>query len=93
MGAPHGAAVASIALPHLEASLAPHERLPFGSWRWPIEPTWFYAGADVLAIVNPNGNESEGPADRFDVFLGARTSGALAYLREVDGISWDREPD
>jgi hypothetical protein len=93
MGAQHAAAVAALALPHIEAALEPLERLPFGSWRWPIEPTWFYAGADVLAIVNPNGKEPEGPADRFDIFLGARTAEALAYLREVDGVLWDREPD
>jgi hypothetical protein len=91
MGAPHGAAVSAIALSQLESALGPLERLPFGSWRWPIEPTWFYAGADALAIVNPNGKMPEGPADHFDIFIGARAPAALAYLREVEGIDWDRE--
>lgn len=92
MGAPHGAAASSIALPQLEAGLAPLERLPFGSCRWPIEPAWFYAGTDVLAVVNPTGKTSEGPLDRFDVFIGARTKAALGYLDSVDDIPWDRDP-
>ena len=93
MGATHGAAASAIELPQLEEALGPLERQPFGSWRGPIEPTWFYAGADALAFVNPNGNSPTSPADRFDMFIGARTPAALTYLREIQGIDWDRGPD
>lgn len=62
-------------------------------WRWPSEPSWFYAGADVLAFVGPNGPLPSGPTDRFDVFLGSRARDALAYLRDLEDIDWARAPE
>jgi hypothetical protein len=92
MGAPYAAAASWITLPQLEATVGPLERLPWGSWRWPAEPSWFYAGADVLAFANPNGRWPWGPSDHFDVVIGAGTLDGLAYLRDVQGVRWDREP-
>jgi hypothetical protein len=92
LGAPYGAAASWITLPQLQAALGPLERLPWGSWRWPAEPSWFYAGSDALAFVGSNGRWPWGPSDHFDAFIGARTRKGLAYLRDVQGIRWDREP-
>jgi hypothetical protein len=92
MGAPCGAAASWTTLPQLESALGRLERLPWGSWRWPAEPGWFYAGTDVLAFACPNGPTPSGPADRFSVWIGARSLDALAFLRGVQDITWDREP-
>jgi hypothetical protein len=92
MGAVHAASASWLSLAQLEAILEPLQQAPFGSWRWPAEPTWFYTGDDLLAIANPNGPTPAGPADRFEVFVAARRPDALAYLAEISDVEWDRPP-
>jgi hypothetical protein len=91
-GAPHGASAAWVALPQLELVVSPMELLPFGSWRWPSEPSWFYAGADILCFACPNSPQPRGPTDQWSVAVAARTAEPVAYLRQLTGIRWDREP-
>ena len=92
MGADHGASAPWVTLEELAAALAPLERLPFGSWRWPSEPMWFYAGEDLLATASPNGPMQRGLSDHFDLMISATTVDALRYLDDIDGIDWAREP-
>ncbi len=91
MGAAHGASAASITLSQLEAAVAPLERL-LGCWRWPLEPSCFYAGADILAFAGPNGRSREGSPDDFSLFVAARHPDALSYLRDLAGIEWTSGP-
>jgi hypothetical protein len=91
-GADHGAAAPWITLQDLVAALRPLERLPLGSWRWPREPLWFYAGEDVLATASPNGPIEPGQSDRFDLMISATNVEALGYLHDIEGIDWAREP-
>lgn len=93
MGTAHGASAASITLRQLEAAVAPLERLPLGCWRWPVEPSCFYAGADVLAFAGPNGRSPDGLVDTVSLFVAARSPIALSYLRDLAGIGWDTGPD
>jgi hypothetical protein len=48
---------------------------------------------DVIAFEGPNGHKPWGPSDHFDVVIAARAPDGLAYLRSVEGIRWDREPE
>jgi hypothetical protein len=68
-------------------ALAPLKRLPWGSWQFPSEPTWFYASADRLAFMNLNGT-STGPEPEplFDLFIGARDPAPLGYVTGLTGI-------
>jgi hypothetical protein len=92
MGTPHGAAAPGITLAQLEGANGPLERLPWGAWRWPAEPSWFYASEDLLAFVSANGSGADGPADRFDLMIAAREPAPLTYLGSIRDIDWDRIP-
>lgn len=86
-----GAATSALPFDELMRALAPLGRLSLGAWRWPADPTWFYAGDDVLAIVGPSGQPHGGPSDRWDIFLAGRTPGALDYLEAAKSREWDSD--
>jgi hypothetical protein len=89
IGADHAATAPRMTLPELEELLAPLSTLPFGAWRWPSEPTWFYAGEDILAIAGPNDTSPTRFASHYNVFISARTAAALAYARRLD-VEWSQ---
>jgi hypothetical protein len=92
MGTPHGAAAAWLSLEQVNKVIAPLRRLDLGSWRWPSEPSWFYASDEALALVNPNSGWPSHPSDRYDVIVAARSERPLAYLSGIEDADWAREP-
>ena len=65
---------------HAAAMFAGMEPLPFAGWRWPQEPTLFYAGADTIGYRNPNRGGG------FDVSVAARRPEALAHIADIRGL-------
>jgi hypothetical protein len=61
--------------------------LPYGAWRWPSDPTRFFGGEDVLAVVAPN--RTRYGADLVSIDVGAKTPGALAFLEPFVDDSWE----
>jgi hypothetical protein len=91
VGAPHGAMTAMLTIDELQPVLEPMKRLDLGAWRWPAEPTWFYAGSDTIAVVNPNDGSMPAFPSTFDIVIGARSSEGLAYLETAKTRPWDSE--
>jgi hypothetical protein len=79
--AAHHAIGVGIPATGLPNALEPLSDLPVRAWRWPIYPTRFYAGVDVLACVNPT---EPGDEAGFDVLIGAKDP---ARVREVESLS------
>jgi hypothetical protein len=90
-GAPHAANAVGVGLAELEAALGSLRRLPLAPWRWPADPTWFYAGDDVLAVATINDLSPSGFPRRYEVWFGARSRAALAFLQDV-AIEWAEPP-
>jgi hypothetical protein len=57
--------------------------VPLSPWRWPSDPTHFYAGAGLIICVATCGE------DRFEAWVGARYRAALRPLRELN-VEWQR---
>jgi hypothetical protein len=92
IGATHGASAVGISLKDLERVLAPLRRLPMASWRWPVEPSWFFGGKDILAFVGPTSTTTKPLSDRFEFFVGARRPEGLTYLQQIENVDWARAP-
>lgn len=74
-----GANEPAVSASHAEAMLAGLERLPYGAWRWPSDPTDFFASDDAIGYRGPNG-------DGFDVFIASRRPDALSHIAEIPGL-------
>jgi hypothetical protein len=68
-GSPHHAVVVGISADALPPALDGLRTLPLNGWRWPVYPTRFYVGEDVLTCVNPTEPSDE---SSFDVVVGAK---------------------
>jgi hypothetical protein len=55
--------------------------VPLQPMRWPSDPTHYYVGQGVVAMVCDTGD------DTFEVFLGSRHRSALRSLRDP-GFTW-----
>jgi hypothetical protein len=88
MGGPYRAFGFGISLAQVEVALGPMRRLPLGSWRWPSEPGWFYASAQLLGFVNPSVTQPGAPTDRFDIMVAGRTADPLSYLAAIEGVEF-----
>lgn len=76
-------------LPETQASrvLAHLHPVPLGSLRWPVEPTRFFAGRDVVAMVCVDAWAREIPtlATGWDITIGARSAAAMEWLDDIVG--------
>jgi hypothetical protein len=62
-------------------------RLDLAPWRWPGEPTRFYAGEGLLAISSPNPVRDPGPAV-FSAWLRARDESHLRRAEDEFRGNW-----
>ena len=84
---PFGATSNAVPAPRLPTVLGPMARLPLAPWRWPSDPTWFYAADDLLAITMPDERAGNDKSDRtFFIFYGARTEAALGAFDDVPEV-------
>lgn len=60
--------------------------VPLEPWRWPGDPTRFFAGRDLVLCTSVQGD------DDIAVLASARTADALRYLAESD-VDWDHLED
>jgi hypothetical protein len=84
--APFGADVGGLDESTAQQVLASMRRLPFPGWLWLGESHFYYgsgAFAHVVVAGRPDGR-------RFGLSLGAKTDGALAFLKQFDNLTWDR---
>lgn len=83
-----GASAVGITEPQADEMLAGQTAIPYEAWRWPTDPTVFYAGDDALGLRNRR------PDGTCDVFVAARRSAAIAHVArfaELEGLLL--EPD
>jgi hypothetical protein len=63
--------------------------LPLAPWRWPTDPSRFYAGDDVIVITSiEDGPPDEAPST-WQLFAGARTRQAIERFEPFVDERWD----
>lgn len=89
-GATFGASAIDRPRADLDRVLEPLRPVPLPAWRWPGPQHRLYCGDGLLAFagVNAPPNSSEEADSLYEVFIGAASLDALAYLDDID-IKWE----
>jgi hypothetical protein len=87
MGAPFGASAAWLPASKLRRVCEVLAPVPLGPWRWPSDPTRFYASGGALMFAAPNG-EQDGRLG-FSVWVGAKTRDPLSFLTDIVDDAWE----
>ena len=87
IGAPFGASAACADQCTLDRITAEIPPLPIVPWRWPANPSRFYAKNGAFMFVSPNfdnhGNEA------FSIWVSAKTRQPLSFLKQIVDKEWE----
>jgi hypothetical protein len=83
----YGASASWIDQATLDRVTGPLSRVPLGDWRWPAYPGRFFVGKGAFVFTCPNG-EWQGKQG-VSIWVGARTSAPLVYLKEIVDKHWE----
>ena len=87
--ASHGGTVLGLGQAELDAVIggASLVELPLAPWRWPTDPSRFYAGEDLIVMITPEGPPDD-PTPTWQLYAGARTRHAVERLEPLVD-TWD----
>lgn len=81
MGSSYVAGAACVEPSVLRELVSNLREVPLGSWRWPTEPTRFYAGGEAVLVASPNDGV-------FSVWAAPRRPD-VPLLPGSDAVEWD----
>lgn len=87
MDAPFGAGSACAEPSTLDRIARIVRPLPLVRWRWPADPTRFFASDGAFLCSSPN-DDSEGNK-AFSIWIGSTTAKPLAFLKEIVDDTWE----
>jgi hypothetical protein len=87
MDAPFGASMAWAEQATLDRIAEVIHPLPLAPWRWPANPSRFYADRGAFMFAAPNDDNLGNKA--FSLWIGAKTKEPVAFLKQIVDDTWE----